>query len=404
MLSAARTSLSWKGRSVFRFSPPRSRNLEELRANSESFAFDVRLGTGYWKKNPGSVHVAIRWTDAGGVVNQDVTGDLFSLVVVDSNDRIVAKAAAGPRDISAAQSVDIEAPRDGRYEALVLPYRVRGRAFEGVVVVRPDPPDEPMPDLVTRQPDNFSFRASTGQGSGSTSCLDIEVQEHPGLKRCLRFDARISNAGTGTFLTEADITDVVDRRSESIRSGAEPEGDSVQVLVDEGGKERRLPTGRWAIDKEHAHTHIVDLAEYELRRVSDDGEGAVLVTDEKIGFCPWDLIDERFGKPASSPRVYPAFACSVPEKRTGSKPVILRIGISPGWADVYPARRPAQYLDATGLEDGVYDVVVRVDPNQWFEEADRSNNEATTRIRLAGDAITCVPKPFGCPKDAVAGD
>jgi hypothetical protein len=397
-ITSRRTRLAWAGRSEFRFTPPRASSVRELRAIGQSYTFDVALGPGYWKRHPGSLHVGIRWTERDGSASRSVTGDLFSLVVINSRDEIVAGITGNQRDISTAQSVDVKAPPDGTYDAVVVPYRVQGRAFEGVVVVRPEPTGKPEPDLAARQPYEFTFQAPGAEGS----CLLIEIQEKPGLKRCLRFDARISNVGTGVFLTEADITEAVEQRSAGVKAGLEPEGDAAQVLVGADGKERKVPTGRWVIDKEHEHTHLVDLADYELRRVSADGDGDALVTDSKIGFCPWDLIDERFGKATSTARRYPAYACAVPPTREGDKRIVLKIGISPGWADVYPARRPIQYLDVSDVEDGVYDVVVRVDPNEWYEDANRSNNVATTRIRIAGDTITCVPKPYGCPRRAVA--
>ncbi|HYZ91265.1 MAG TPA: hypothetical protein VFA34_02590, partial [Actinomycetota bacterium] len=296
-ITRTRTRLTWTGTSAFRSSPPRPSDLRQLRSAGQSFTFDVALGNDYWKRRPGSLHVGIRWTERGGQVSQDVTGDLFALFVVDPNDDIVAGIRGDDRDISSAQSVELNAPPDGKYEVLVVPHRVRGRRFEGVVTVKHATTSDVLPDLAPRQPDGFTFKA---QGA-EDSCLLVEVQEQPGLRRCLRFDARISNVGEGAFVTEADITDEVDRRS----GGLEPEGDVVQIVEGQDGKRRRIPTGRWVIDKEHAHTHLVDLASYELRRVTTAGAGDPLVTDVKIGFCPWDLIDERFGRSTATERRFP---------------------------------------------------------------------------------------------------
>jgi hypothetical protein len=258
-----------------------------------------------------------------------------------------------------------------------------------------------MPDLIPQQPTNFSFRLGGNSSTGddaAPSCHAVEVVEAPGLKRCLRFDAVIENVGTGPFVTESDISQAVDNRAETLRDRTEPEGDSVQILLDADGTERRVPTGRWVIDKEHQHTHLVDLASFELFPVNEGERGERLVADVKIGFCPWDLVDERYGELQTTARRFPAQACAVPAEREGTSPVIRTIGISAGWSDVYPARRPVQYLDATTLPDGTYEVVITVDPNNWYEEADRSNNQSATRIRVSGETIRCVPEPYGCPR------
>ena len=398
-LTPDRTRLSWTGDVSFLGDAVYPEAVDQVRSRGETFTFSSALDDGYWDENPGSLHVAIRWNEPGDLAHQ-ATSHFFSVFVLDSGDEIIASSAGTGEDISTAMSVELEAPSPGDYEVIVVPNRANGSAYEGVVFVKPAAGRASMPDLIAQQPTNFSFRAVGGLGDreGNPSCLAIEKIGKPNLERCLRFDAVIENIGTGPFITESDISEAVDERAEFIDAGEEPEGDAVQVVIEPDGEERRIPTGRWVIDKEHVHTHLVDLAAYELFRISGDEQDGPLVTDAKIGFCPWDLVDERYGKRTSTARRFPAQSCRIPSKREGTKPVIRTIGISAGWSDVYPARRSIQYLDATDLEDGTYDVVIRIDPNRWYEEADRSNNRAATRIRVNGDTIRCVPEPYGCPE------
>ena len=403
-LTPDRTRLTWTGEASLEEQPTFETSLDQVRSRGQTFAFSSALDDAYWDEHPGSVHVAIRWTEPGELAHQS-TSHLFSVYVLDSNGELVASSVGTPEDISTGMSVELEAPPPSDYEVIVVPNRTSGTAYEGIVFVTRAAGMTSMPDLIPQQPTNFSFRATGGSGDRESdpSCLAIEKIGKPDLERCLRFDAVIENIGTGPFITESDISEAVDRRAESIASGVEPEGDSAQVILEPDGKERRIRTGRWVVDREHVHTHLVDLAAYELFRVSRDEQDGPLVTDAKIGFCPWDLVDERYGEPKSAARRFPAQSCRVPAERDGNDPVVRTIGISAGWSDVYPARRSIQYLDATDLEDGTYDVVITVDPNRWYEEADESNNKATTRINVRGETIRCVPEPYGCPRHFTPG-
>jgi hypothetical protein len=403
-LTPDRTRLTWTGEASLEEQPTFETSLDQVRSRGETFAFRSALDDGYWGRNPGSVHVAIRWNEPGELAHHS-TSHLFSMYVLDSSGELVASSVGTSEDISTAMSVQLESPRPGDYEVIVVPNRTSGSAYEGVVFVTRAAGRTSMPDLVPQQPTNFSFRATGGSGDreSNPSCLAIEKIGKPDLERCLRFDAVIENIGTGPFITESDISEAVDQRPQSIASGVEPDGASVQVILEPDGKERRIRTGRWVVDREHVHTHLVDLAAYELFRISGDAPDGPLVTDAKIGFCPWDLVDERFGRPKSTARRFPAQSCRVPAERDGTDPVVRTIGISAGWSDVYPARRSIQYLDATDLADGTYDVVITVDPNGWYEEGDESNNKATTRISVTGDTIRCVPEPYGCPRHFTFG-
>ncbi|MGH2760080.1 MAG: lysyl oxidase family protein [Actinomycetota bacterium] len=395
-LTRDRTTVRWRGEVSALRTPLYGGDVEDLRLRAQVFSLNIDLGGGFWGDRPGSVHVAIRWNDPSEL-SHGFTGNAFSLYVLDGDGELVEEAQAVQGDPAAAQSLDAGQLADGRYEVLVVPNQTQGLAYEGVAFVGSARPDDLLPDLIPQPPTNVTFTATRAEGSDNTSCLEIERLGKPNLERCLRFDATIANVGSGPFIAEADITEAVEQRSRSIDAGLEPEGDLVQIVKEGDDLERRVTTGRWVIDREHVHTHLVDFAAFELYRVDGERGNEPLVTDAKIGFCPWDLVDERFGRAGGSVRVFGLPDCRVPSEREGSDPVVLRIGLSAGWADVYPAHRSIQYLDATDLADGVYDVVIRVDPNGWYEESDTSNNEEATRIRIEGDTITCVREPYGCP-------
>jgi hypothetical protein len=73
-------------------------------------------------------------------------------------------------------------------------------------------------------------------------------------------------------------------------------------------------------------------------------------------------------------RVYPA--CSQDSRRR-----TVRLGTSVGWADVYPAYYPEQYVDVTGLR-GRYELVHVADPGNDLFESDETNNDMGVVVAL----------------------
>ncbi|MBI4819337.1 MAG: thrombospondin type 3 repeat-containing protein [Deltaproteobacteria bacterium] len=89
-------------------------------------------------------------------------------------------------------------------------------------------------------------------------------------------------------------------------------------------------------------------------------------------FCVLDLY--RYD-PSIAVSIQPVYGCS-------------NQGISVGWADIYSAGIPCQWIDITGVADGDYDLRVTTNPVQELFESDYSNNSAEVRVRLAADSVT----------------
>jgi hypothetical protein len=93
----------------------------------------------------------------------------------------------------------------------------------------------------------------------------------------------------------------------------------------------------------------------------------------KTRFCMRDLREvPGMGGPRT--RQFPACNQS-PNKR------VVRMGISVGWYESYPAFYYEQYVDVTGLR-GCYSLRHVADPLGHVFEADESNNTSATRVRL----------------------
>jgi len=146
------------------------------------------------------------------------------------------------------------------------------------------------------------------------------------------------NAGTHTILRFSTQTRNIGSRDLSM---GEPEGNPAFQFFDC-----------------HGHYHFLGFASYELL----DGNSHPVATGRKVSFC---LLDGLRWDPKAKP--LRRFDC-------GSQ------GIQSGWADVYDAGLPGQWIDITGIAPGTYTLVVTMNPDRLIEETDYSNNSASTQI------------------------
>jgi hypothetical protein len=63
-------------------------------------------------------------------------------------------------------------------------------------------------------------------------------------------------------------------------------------------------------------------------------------------------------------------------------------GISPGWADVYNWFLADQYIEISGVPDGVYVIETHANPTRTVHETSYDDNVARATIRLQGDTVT----------------
>src|SRR5215207_4980297 len=129
-------------------------------------------------------------------------------------------------------------------------------------------------------------------------------------------------------------------------------------------------------------------ARFELWSLDATGNRAALVrTGPKLDYCFRDL--DRVRAYARHTRRYPA--CSQVRGIETD-----RLGVSRGWADVYPSTYPENWIDITGLT-GCFAVVHRVDPERHIFESNEANNVSSKIVRLPYK-----PGPQRCPRPAHA--
>ncbi len=105
----------------------------------------------------------------------------------------------------------------------------------------------------------------------------------------------------------------------------------------------------------HGHFHFADFADYRLL----DSSGLSVGVGLKVGFCLEDV--SRFDPAGPSE---PRYDCGFQ-------------GIQAGWADIYVASLPCQWIDISSTPPGIYTLEIEVDPSNRLPESNESNNVAS---------------------------
>ena len=214
-------------------------------------------------------------------------------------------------------------------------------------------PAELLPDLDQEPPEYVIFAAL-------------------GERYVLTFDSAVSNVGAGPML-------VTGRRPSS-----EPGMAVEQVVIRADGSEEAQPVDavmRYEVTESHGHWHLMGFERYEIRRASDH---ALVGTSRKVGFC---LSDRYEAAPADLPGE-PEEPVWIEEcGRNHPELVEMREGISVGWGDEYVPTLEGQYVDVTGLPQGRYEIVHRVNTKRILRESDYANNAASVLVELGNRTV-----------------
>ena len=219
---------------------------------------------------------------------------------------------------------------------------LQGHAAEGVAL---------LPDLEQEVPANLVVsRAASGN------------------EYLLGFRSASRNVGDGPLIISGHR---FDRGMETMVADQEIQqrGAASQVVQDVG----RL---KYVVSPDHRHWHLLGFERYELRK---PGATAALVRDRKTGFCLGDryAVADR-SLPARAPAPVYTSRCGL------GQPALLGVGegISVGYGDDYAANLEGQYLPLTGLPNGRYVLVHRVNVTRRLKELRYDNNAASTLLQL----------------------
>lgn len=195
---------------------------------------------------------------------------------------------------------------------------------------------------------------------------NVQIQNRSDGDRWLRFDTVIVNVGAGKF--EAHGT----------RSGTSTPTMAVhQHVFDSAGgfRDRATSAQMYYSGDGHSHWHVRNLERYSLTPL-DNNAGAR--SGNKEGFCFYD--NAPFGS-ATGP-YYTGCANGQPGA------LGVKMGLSRGWGDNYGWNTVGQYINVTGLPDGLYRLRATADTGGWFLESNETNNFTWAEVRIRGTSVS----------------
>jgi hypothetical protein len=218
-----------------------------------------------------------------------------------------------------------------------------------------------LPDLIAWEsgpPMNYMH-----DGSMDTSTIANKV--------LYRFSQPIANIGAGPLElreeTDANFVQDIYQR----------------IYDDSGGDPDEVHVGTFPnAHPPYGHMYLVGIAEYRIRTITPgNGVGPVVASYVKTsyGLYDYDKYDTSLPGAPATPHY------------NGSDEFL---GISIGWADVYPYWFAGQYVDVTGLADGQYWLETEIDPFDLLQETNDSNNITRVMVDLVVPEPTIMPGDF----------
>jgi hypothetical protein len=196
---------------------------------------------------------------------------------------------------------------------------------------------------------------------------ELEVVRSRSGRQRLRARNRLANVGTGPLLLLGD-DDGGNQRAMAVR----------QRIYAVSGAHREYPLLEthfdfWFIPHQGRFWKLRDALHFELWTVGEP-EPKLVKGGRKTRFCMRDLLRNEDGP--AGPRTAQFPACSQVARAKQ-----VRMGISVGWLESYPAGYYEQYVDVTGLR-GCYSLRHIADPLGHVFESDESNNMAFRHVLL----------------------
>lgn len=325
-----------------------------------------------------SVEVAVRWPS-------ESTDTDLELYVTDASGATVGSSTGLD---SSAEVVHLPT-RNGVYDVWVAPSTLtEALTYEGRVEIERAPQVEPLrellPNMTTLEP--HTLRIGTGEyyvdpvRNDVVSCYPEETTD-PDERiptRCLRFDQIAYNDGAGPLELRFAPLDPASGGSPALRQ---------RVVSSDGTWRERIAESQMEFHAIHGHWHY---SGFGLGALFVDGDAQPVRVSQKKGFCLIDVDFEAWGAKGNGPRRNSAPGCLAPDPDQGGDVVM---GITNGWADVYNWFLADQFIDITGLPDGVYRLEITADPNDTLLESDETDNASSTWICISGNAVAKVAGP-----------
>jgi hypothetical protein len=170
--------------------------------------------------------------------------------------------------------------------------------------------------------------------------------------RVLSFDGFLHNIGEGSL---------------DLAGNPQIEGGVKQRVFDgENWEDVGEPLVRFETDDGHNHFHLINAAAYSLW---NEAQTEQVEIGSKIGFCLLDTFQVERGVEAQY-LIDEVNYCNANDPESTD----LRMGISPGWVDLYEATITLQWVDVSNTIPGRYWIGAIIDPNNEIVESNEDNN------------------------------
>lgn len=230
---------------------------------------------------------------------------------------------------------------------------------------------ERLPNIVTMVPVQVAFGR----------CDSVERTEQ-GAQRCLRLGNAIGNTGDGPIEVHLEWLEAAQALAGEAASATT--GVFRQRIYDWSGASTDRDVGSSDFHQAHGHWHYDGFARFHLYAVDlETGlRGAAAAAGHKSGFCflDWGEMEEEETTRQSGGRA--AQECLVPSTTGWS------MGISAGFFDFYWSQLTDQYVEASNVKDGWYELVSVADHDDWLVELDEADNAASVLIHIQGDKVS----------------
>ncbi|HEX2058655.1 MAG TPA: hypothetical protein VHI71_09820 [Actinomycetota bacterium] len=368
------------------------------------------LGVGeamFWEGMAAAESVAYELELEGGghrlraAVDHAGTTDSFSIALQDPRGRTVA---TGDDEAFVAE------PVGGTWQVVVTReneaagrFRVRAKLER-----EPRPPRKPVPLLPNLRAEpayDFTF-SYVGAACGLFSncgdvapvpvppfCAPDETAEDAAV-RCLRFSFGYQNAGRGPmdlrFGTFDPVTRSVPVRQRIYLADATPER-----YTDNDHVEQDAATATY--HEVHGHFHYDDVFGAQLLRVVDEERGVMepVADVAKRGACAHDVAFVDFERFFQDPQGLADSGSDCSFTFTDPTSPAVRIGLSAGWGDIYPAGLSDNYVDFGLNGDGLYVLQVKADVDGTIAESNERDNFGYSLIEVSGLEVELLERGRG---------
>ena len=329
------------------------------------------------------------------------TTDSFSIALRDPQGRT---AATGDDEAFVAE------PAPGPWQVVVVrdnegaeSFRVRAK-LEGA----PRSPRDRVPLLPNLRAEpayDFTFSYVQAACALASNCSEIAPAPVPPFcapdetaedraVRCLRFSFGYQNAGRGPMDLRFGELDPV-TRSVDVRQ---------RVYFADGTPERYTDNDYVQYDaatatyhEVHGHFHYDNVFGAQLLKVVDEERGVTEPVAEvaKRGACAHDIAFVDFDRFFQDPQGLADSGTDCNFTFTDPTSPGVRIGLSAGWGDIYPAGLSDNYVDFGLNADGLYVVQVKADVDDTIWESNETDNFGYSLISVSGLSVELLERGRG---------